>query len=179
MSDGGDDPATLRFLIEQKIAYINATVNIGMLWWASSIVFSGSVLAAVWSNQDELVKQPPFLLGLGIVLFVFFFVIAYFGHLVAMRVGSLQDEIAKLADGLGYGRLATQLKLPKQPYFQTERRTFQISMWLGAGSFALIWLAWVGFWMFLSGRWTRVFIGIFTFGWSVVWFTLRRRKMLP
>ena len=119
---------TIRFLIEQKVSFVNSTVNVCMLWWASSIVFSGYVLAAVWSKRGE-VRQRSILIGLGIVLSVFFSVVAVFGFLVAHRLGVVQGEIAVLA---------ANLKAPND-FFHTEVLTFQVSMWLGAGSFALTW----------------------------------------
>jgi ABC-type Na+ efflux pump permease subunit len=172
MSDETISPESIRFLIEQKVSYINAVVHISMLWWASSIVFSGSVLAAVWSQRDQVKGEPGFVHGLGIVLFVFFFVIAYFGHIVAVRVGSVQREIADAARHLHFEDPAL-----RDGFFQTERRTFQISMWLGAGSFALIWIVWIVFWMWLSGH--PILITLWTLAWVCVWLCVREAKQLP
>jgi hypothetical protein len=72
-------------------------------------------LAGIWLQRDELRKQPQFVLGLGIVLFVFFFVIAYFGHLVARRLGRVQTEIAALAEKLDYAQLKAE-----DDFFDTE-----------------------------------------------------------
>lgn len=149
---------TRRFLIEQKVSYVNSTVHVSMSWWVSSIVFCGSVLAAIWLQREELRQQPRYVIGLGIVLFAFFFVIAYFGHLVARRLGRVQSEIAALAKQLGYVTLESE-----KGFFDTEIRTFQKSMWLGAGSFALIFLTWIVFWYFLSGESLYIFIG------SIIW----------
>jgi hypothetical protein len=132
---------TIRFLIEQKMSYVNSTVNVCMLWWASSIVFCGYVLAGVWSKQQEL-RQTRTVIGLGIVLFVFFFVIALFGGMVAYRLGIVQDEIAELAVKLNF----------QDDFFHTEILTFQISMWIGACSFALVWFVWCLFWYFFLWR---------------------------
>jgi hypothetical protein len=140
-----------------------------MQWWVSSIVFCGAVLAAVWSNRAEL-RQPGILIGLGVILFVFFSFISYFGFSVAHRLGIVQQEIAVLAYNLNYAELEATLKpqlayklvsrgwfsrrrprhrlksvelKPVGGFFYTEIITFKRSMQYGAGSFALICVAWL------------------------------------
>jgi hypothetical protein len=126
-----------------------------MLWWASSIVFCGYVLAAVWSNREQLSKERIFVIGLGIVLFAFFSVISHFGFLVAYRLGIVQREIAVFASKLKYADLAAMLEAArfetKGGFFSTEIFTFQTSMMIGAGSFALIHVVWIVFWLYLMG----------------------------
>jgi hypothetical protein len=172
MSDKTTCDETLRFLITQKMSYVNSTVNVCMQWWVSSIVFCGAVLAAVWSNRVEL-RQPGILIGLGIILFAFFSVISYFGFSVAHRLGIVQQEIAVLADKLHYADLEPTLKplltykirsrnwvsrwlrkrrsksaklAPIGGFFYTEIITFKRSMIFGACSFGLICLAWIFLW---------------------------------
>jgi hypothetical protein len=153
---------TLRFLIKQKMSYVNSAVNICMLWWASSIVFSGSILAAVWSKQGEL-GRPASVIGLGIAIFIFFFGVADFGFMTAKRLGMVQKQIAKLARKLNYGELGCE-----ENFFLTEIETFQISMRLGGCSFALICAVWSVFWMYLSGPlWFLCPLWIFI--WSTLW----------
>jgi hypothetical protein len=169
---------TIRFLIAQKMSYVSATVNVCMQWWVSSIVFCGAVLAAVWLNQKEL-RQPGILIGLGLILLVFFCLIAYFGFSVAHRLGIVQQEIAALADKLHYAdmepilesRIVSNIKLrsrvsrwipgrrlksvklePVGGFFYTEIVTFKRSMRFGGGSFALICLAWIFLWGFLWAK---------------------------
>lgn len=169
MSDKTTSDETLRFLITQKMSYVNSTVNVCMQWWVSSIVFCGAVLAAVWSNRAEL-RQPGILIGLGVILFVFFSFISYFGFSVAHRLGIVQQEIAVLAYNLNYAELEATLKpqlayklvsrgwfsrrrprhrlksvelKPVGGFFYTEIITFKRSMQYGAGSFALICVAWL------------------------------------
>jgi hypothetical protein len=103
---------TLCFLIEQKVSYVNSTVNVCLLWWVSSIVFCGYVLAAVWSQREQL-KQFGYVMGLGIILFVFFFFIAHFGFLIADRLVTVQKEIAILAAELNYAHLGVKLEAAK------------------------------------------------------------------
>ncbi|MDT5061139.1 MAG: hypothetical protein QOH63_1598 [Acidobacteriota bacterium] len=159
---------TVRFLIEQKMSYVNSAVNICMLWWASSIVFSGSILAAVWSQKEALV-EPLHVIALGIAIFIFFFGIADFGLLAAKRLGLVQREIADLAHFLNYGML-----IPEENFFHTEIETFQMSMRLGAGSFALICAVWSAFWMYLSGRWWCI-CAILIVIWSGLWICFFRK----
>jgi hypothetical protein len=69
MNDKPTDDTT-RYLIGQKISYVNSTVNVCMLWWVSSIVFCAYVLAAVWSMRAVL--GPGYIAGLGVVHFLLF-----------------------------------------------------------------------------------------------------------
>lgn len=128
---------SIQFLIEQKVSYVNSTVNVCMLWWVSSIAFSGYILAAVWSKQEKLKESLRNLGGLGFILSVFFVAITIFGILVSYRLGIVQDEIADLA---------TRLDPPQNDFFETEVTTFQITMWIGAGSFMLAWATWLCLW---------------------------------
>jgi hypothetical protein len=168
-------PETLRFMIEQKMSYVNSVVNICMLWWISSIVFCGSILGAVWLNRDGL-WQTAYVLVLGIVLFVFLFYIVSFGILAADRLGLVQQEIAVLADLLNYARLSAEVDSAKlnvqEGFFHTEIVTFQRSMRIGAGSFALIFVVWIGFWIFLSGTWLYRTICVL---WLLLWWLSHRR----
>jgi hypothetical protein len=167
MSDKKITDDTLRFLIEQKMAYINSTVNVCMLWWVSSIAFCGTVLVTVWSNQGKLLcwSEPkevaPFcyqgrfwyLAVLGVVLFVFFSFIADFGFMIAKRLLIVQKEIAVLAKELNYTYLDSKLIAdglnPKGGFFKTEIVTFNRSMKIGALSFTLVFAVWIIFWSYL------------------------------
>lgn len=161
---------TVRFLIQQKMSYVNSAVNICMLWWASSIVFSGSILAAVWAKRGEL-GEPFFIIGLGVAIFIFFFGIADFGFMAANRLGMVQRQIAELARKLNYGELKRE-----ENFFRTEIETFQMSMRLGGGSFALICVVWSIFWMYLSGRWWFI-CPICIVVWSSFWICRFRRGL--
>jgi hypothetical protein len=127
---------TIRFLIEQKITYINSIVNVCMLWWVSSVVFYGSVLAAVWLKQAELKKKKLILNLLGLTLSVLFLATAAFGVLVINYSLYIQKDIDTLVTNLG------------GPYnfFNTELTGFRRAMGFGIGSFILITLIWIWFW---------------------------------
>jgi hypothetical protein len=130
---------TTRFLIEQKITYINSVINVCMLWWVSTVVFYGSVLAAVWLKQKELKQQRLILKLLGRTLSVLFLATAAFGVLVISYSLSIQAEIDTLVDSL---------KGPDN-FFATELSGFRRAMGFGIGSFLLITLIWIWFWCHL------------------------------
>jgi hypothetical protein len=169
---------TIRFLIEQKMLYVNSTVNVCMLWWVSSIVFCGYVLAAVWVYREQL-GQLGYLLGLGIILFVFFFFIAYFGFLIVDRLVIVQKEIAVFADELNYAHLRKKLKAagldPDGGFFYTEIITFKRAMLTGALSFALVFAIWTIFWSFLLAKLEYVY-ALFSLLWIGGWLLLWRRR---
>jgi hypothetical protein len=130
---------TLRFLIEQKTTFINTAVNACMLWWVSSIVFCGSVLAAVWMKRDELRKER-FMRWTGAILSIFFLAIACFGFLAIYFIGKGKTEISSLAVDLKY----------QGDFFGTELEAFQLAMWLGALSFLFVFVVWLFMWRWLS-----------------------------
>jgi|GEM_PF-2486939 len=175
---------TIRFLIQQKMSYVNSTVNVCMLWWVSSIVFCGYVLAAVWLYRDQL-REPGYLIGLGLILFVFFFFIAYFGILIADRLVIVQKEMAIFADELDYGYLRDKLKAAKLDsdggFFITEIVTFKRAMITGSLSFALVFVIWIIFWSFLLFR-LSVIYALGSVLWSILWLVLwgiRNWRVLP
>lgn len=155
-ADGADDGRirneTIRFLIEQKVSFVNSAVNVCMAWWVSSIVFCGGILAAVWSSQDKL-RNPVLLVLLGIILLVFFASIAAFGVMVIFRLDVGRQEIARLAVMLNFAESGKETK-PHQPeagqdFFHAEIKSFQIAMSIGAVSFGFTCVVWVVFWFFL------------------------------
>lgn len=132
---------TIRFLIAQKITYINAMVSVCMLWWVSSVVLYGSVLAAVWSKQTELKAQPSTLNWLGFALSVLFLATAAFGVLAICYSLRIQAEIHTLATSLG----------GHNNFFNSELSGFRLAMAFGAGTFLLITFIWMVFWCNLQG----------------------------
>jgi hypothetical protein len=175
---------SIRFLIAQKMSYVSSAVNICMLWWVSSVAFCAYILAAVWSNREQL-RQPGYVMGLGIALFVFFFFIAYFGFMVAYRSVIVQKEIAFLADELNYAYLGDKLKAVKLDtkggFFYTELVIFKKSMIIGSLSFALIFMGWIVFWILLSAKLAYIY-AILSGLWIVAWLSLwcwSHRRILP
>ena len=144
-----------------------------MLWWVSSIAVCGYVLAAVWSAQVQLYNSR-ITLGLGIVLFVFFFFIPYFGFLIAYRLGKVQAEIADFANRLKFVNPANKSSI-KRGFFRTEIVTFQISMIIGGLSFALVFVIWDIFWIILLGKY-RLFSLLWNLCWLILWVVLWRQR---
>src|SRR5918912_69759 len=126
---------TIRFLIEQKITYINSTINACMLWWVSSVVFYGSVLAAIWLKQHELkVKEQRFILDLlGSALSVLFLATAAFGVLIFWYSFYIQKDIDNLVGSLG----------GPADFFHTELSGFRWAIGFGICSFLLVTLIWI------------------------------------
>ena len=162
MSDETIIEETKRFLIEQKVSFVNSAVSAGMLWWVSSILFCGSALAGVWSAQEDLKKSQGILVGLGIILFVFLGAIAIFGFIGAYRLCIVQSEIADLAKKLKF------LESGGKGFFYEEIQIYRIAMTIGGGSFALIHVGWFVFWLRLLG-WAGYSYGVICI---VVWILL-------
>lgn len=135
------EPETVKFLIERKIDFVNSIAQMGMLWWVSSVVFCGSVLAAVWSKQDNLKKQR-LVNPLGFILSGFFLSMVVFGGMVIYYLIHTEGEIAALASNL-----KTQ-----DNFFRSELFACQLAMWLGTSSFFLVLIVWICFWIHLSRK---------------------------
>ena len=130
------DQETIKFLIERKLDYLNSGAQVCILWWASSVVFCGSILGGVWSKRAEL-KERRIVHGLGVVPLVFFSSIVIFGCVaVVVYLRNIQKEIAGLANHLGF----------QGQFFNTEISAFGWAMWAGISSFMLVWVAWILIW---------------------------------
>lgn len=179
MSDETVIEETKRFLIEQKVSFVNSAVNAAMLWWVSSILFCGSALAAVWSNKEGLQKNTGILVGIGIVLFVFFGAIAIFGFLGAYRLCIVQGEIAALARHWKYTAPEDKPTLMDN-FFYTEILTYRIAMIIGGYSFALIHVVWFTFWLYLlrGDAYSYLIGGGIGIGfWILLWLMYWRKKL--
>ncbi len=65
----------LRFLLGHKLSNLNIVSTVCMSWWVSSIVFCGSILAAVWLRRTELVES-------NIIVYLAFFVACFFASFI-------------------------------------------------------------------------------------------------
>lgn len=141
MGDGNSDER-VRFLIEQKISYLNTVGNVCMAWWVSSVVFCGSILAAVWLNRAELVESGV-IKWLGFALAAFFATVVIYGVLIIRYLDRVHREVSDLASQLNFGA-----------FLSTEIRTFRNAMINGTSSFAIILVAWLVLWFGLwAGYW--------------------------
>lgn len=133
MGDDKEKNEILRFLIEQKMSSLHTAGSVCMTWWVSSVVFCGSILAAVWLQKSDLVKAGVFILvGLSLVLTVFFASIVLFGIVAIKYLWKFCRDMRKLTKRLNYGGS-----------FETEITYFIRAMKLGTWSFALVFVAWV------------------------------------
>lgn len=114
-----------------------------MLWWVSSIVFCGTVLAAVWIKRDELQRQR-LITGTVIILSIFFLSVAGFGSSAIYFLTMAETEISSLASTLKNQDELFRVEL--NDFFGTELRAFQVAMYIGAGSFTFVWLSLLYMW---------------------------------
>lgn len=137
-----DDDET-RFLLGRKLDYVNTLAHLAMTWWVSSLVFCGSIFAAVWIERDKLVNGGIFC-QLGNFLSLFFAGLVVFGAQITWRyLPRLRKDLSSL---------------PKKPngedFFSTELSTFFWSMAVGTISFLCILIGWILFWRrFATCRW--------------------------
>ena len=133
MTDEKDTASSL----EQKVTSLGTLANVCVTWWVSSVVFCGSILAAVWINRGELVESN--VIGwLGFFLFMFFLSIIGFGILVIVYLCRLHRELKRNHKG----------------YFSREIKFFIWAMSVGTSSFILILVGWLCLWIGLSsGSW--------------------------
>jgi hypothetical protein len=130
------DQEIIRFLIEQKLIFINTTLSICMLWWVSAVVFSGSTLAGVWLREHQIMENSKVIPWLGVILCVFFTSIIGFGVMIFIALWNIEIEINELA-----------LKLALVPnFYSTELIYFRIGIAIGTGSFILVLFAWIWLW---------------------------------
>jgi len=128
----------LRFLVGQKISSLNTAGNVCMTWWVSSVVFCGTILAAIWLQRKELAESRFIIWLLFAVLTLFFAGIVSFGIVVISHLKKFREDVLTLTTGLQQGGL-----------FRTDLEFFKWGMIIGTSSFALILLAWIIFWVFL------------------------------
>lgn len=135
-----EEKEIIRFLLEQKVAFINTTLGICMLWWVSSVVFSGSALAGIWLRFYRLIDNKSVVHWLGVILSVFFGSMVSFGIMIVMGLNNLGKEIDELAQRI----------TPISNFYATELFYFKWGMILGTSSFVLVWIAWCVMWLRLE-----------------------------
>ncbi len=86
---------TIRFLIEQKVSFINAASSVCMSWWVTSTLFSGSILATVWAKRNQIIEKG-LVHWLGWILSVFFSSIVIYGGIIVCHILRGQSEIDEL-----------------------------------------------------------------------------------
>ena len=124
---------TVRFLIDQKIDFINTVIGICMLWWVSATVFCASILSKIWLSKDEIIKSKSLVFYLGVSLFTFFSSIVIFGCIVIFYITNTQNELTELVGLLGFSDV----------FYLSELSLFRRGMLCGTSSFFLAWLGWI------------------------------------
>ena len=136
-----DDEET-RFLLGRKLDYASTLANVCMTWWVSSLVFCGSIFAAVWIAKDDLITAK-LLAPLGIFIALFFAGLAFFGGQITWGyLRKLRDDLSSLPK-----------KVDEENFLSTELSTFRWSMTTGTVSFIFIFIAWNVFWTQLVWKW--------------------------
>ncbi len=69
----------LNIILQHKLSFLDTMSNVAMLWWVSSVVFCGYIIAAVWMKRDEIEKKDFPLPWFFFIVFAFFFSIVVFG----------------------------------------------------------------------------------------------------
>jgi len=142
------DDEDKRFLLGRKLDYASTLANVCMLWWVSSLVFSGSIFAAVWFEREKLVASR-IIHPLGVFLSLFFLGVAFFGYRIT------RYYLRGLATDLsGYPAKVNDKNVKE--FLHTELSIFRWSMGAGTVSFAFILLMWIVFWYGLACRgWSK------------------------
>ncbi len=130
MADDKDIP---RFFLEQKIASLNTVANVSMTWWVSSVVFCGSIFAAVWVYRKDLFDSG-IISNLGIFLSLFFLGIVIFGVLIIIYLRKFYK---------GMSVISSDFHISNDFSISNELRFFIRAMIVGTLSFALILIGWI------------------------------------
>lgn len=125
------DAATARFILEQKVSFLNTLGNVSMLWWVTSVVFSLSILAGVWKFREQLVEKK-WIKVIGMFGFVFFSTIVLYGVAVFLYIYFVSAEIIKYAKSLEISF----------NYIYAELVLFQTAITLGTITFVGILFLW-------------------------------------
>lgn len=138
-----------RFLLTQKVSYLHTVATICMSWWVSSIVFCGSIIAAVWVNRDDLYKSG-IISELGYAVGFFFFSFICFGFAALYYLYRYKTKIKRLVGNL---KAEPSEKIPEN-IFNYEINSIMCGIIIGIITFILI----LGVWVYLftnlnAGHW--------------------------
>ena len=145
------DKETIQFLLKHKLSYLNTVATVCMSWWVSSIVFCGTILAAVWLKRGDLVKSD-IILPLGGVVAFFFLTFICFGICALIHLGKFRDDISTLS-----GKLKPE---GLKPFFSNIFKREINSIWWGI-------LIGITTFILILGVWFYLFIGLYKGCWKV------------
>lgn len=151
----------IRFLIGQKISFLNTAANTCMFWWATAVVACGALLRGIWKRRNKIADKGITVVRLvGATGFIFIVSLLVFGTWLIpyYYLTQTQTEITNLANRLAITKLENikpqdasqvqneQNKLQNQEkpvdFFKREIDTFWYAMYIGITSFILILIAW-------------------------------------
>jgi hypothetical protein len=130
------NPSTsFEVILEAKLNFVSSLAYTLMFWWASSVAFCGSLIAAVWIRRDDLRSFHELYLFCAVV-WIFIFTIAIFGCIMIPYTYKLKKEaiflIRKIPGCEG-------LRLPEFDIITT-------GLIAGSSSFVFALIVWCGIW---------------------------------
>jgi hypothetical protein len=121
----------IQFLLEQKIATMNAIGGVTMSWWTTAIVFCLSAIGVVWLYRNKIERQ--FVTVGFAVVFVVFLLLAAYGVLVSGYLSKVQADLRTLS--VKYGA--------PEATFDAEVGFFQRAMVTANIDFIVLTLVWI------------------------------------
>lgn len=124
----------IKFLLEQKLKFVEIIANTSMTWWVSSVVFCGTIIGfAIW-KLNALEELSKIFLGLlCFVIHLFFLSVVVYGLIIRNRVTHLKKDISILVNELNCESIT----------FNNEMKGVKWALTNGTSSFVLIWVSWV------------------------------------
>jgi hypothetical protein len=132
------DNENLRFLLGHKLSYLTTVSIVCMSWWVSSIVFCGSIIAAVWYKRADLV-EPKIIIVLGVAVTLFFASFIRFGNAIDNYLTNLKADIVILMEKLR----PADPKMISTDIFEHEIEGIKKGIRIGIHSFILILFVWI------------------------------------
>src|SRR5262245_1029046 len=130
--------------MESHRDFLNATINICVIWWSAGTAFSATILGAAWRYRKEMEKEVPALDWLCGLIQFFYLSLVTFGAWVIYVSERSKDLIARDVTDLALEADRNAL------YF--EFFALQIGMVIGTSSFVLIAVSWIGLWRYFRKR---------------------------
>lgn len=128
------DNGALTKVLESNLQCLSTIANVCMLWWVSSVVFSGSALSTVWLNLEKGKALPwPNLLAAIIFITTLFASMIVFGGWMIRTTRKLQAETTGILGELGEKRYFGQ------PVF----RGIVVGVAIGSSNFFIVLVAWL------------------------------------
>jgi hypothetical protein len=140
---------TLQKLLEYDFQFANTVANTSMIWWASSVVFCGYVLAYFWNSKAKIENWKSFR-AVAVVIGLLFLSMIVYGWWIIRVLNSIEMEVHSITKELG---------IQKQ-YGQPAFAGIRWAIGIGTSSFAFVFIAWFVFCIdaWRSRRGKRVFL---------------------